>query len=57
MIKTKLSWTVANIEKMYDKKETLSFSHPIQRKSEIWSERQSFTVIYAEDNLCLKRTG
>ena len=34
MNKTKLSWTVANIEKMHDEKKVLSFDHPIQRKSE-----------------------
>ena len=36
MNKTKLSWTVANIDKMSEEKKVLSFEHPIQRKSEQW---------------------
>lgn len=47
MNKTKLSWTISAIEKMHEKKETLSFDHPIQRKSEIWSEQQKSLLIHS----------
>lgn len=47
MNKTKLSWTVANIEKMHDEKKVLSFDHPIQRKSEQWSDIQKSLLIHS----------
>ena len=47
MNKTKLSWTMANIEKMYDEKKVLSFSHPIQRKSEQWDNQQKSLLIHS----------
>lgn len=47
MNKTKLSWTVANIEKMHDEKKVLSFDHPIQRKSEQWSDTQKSLLIHS----------
>lgn len=36
MIKTTLSWTVKNLKSMNDNKNTLDFSHPIQRQSGQW---------------------
>lgn len=47
MNKTKLSWTVANIDKMSEEKKVLSFEHPIQRKSEQWSDRQKSLLIHS----------
>ena len=47
MNKTKLAWTVANIERMYEEKKVLSFEHPIQRKSEQWSDRQKSLLIHS----------
>ena len=47
MNKTKLSWTVTNIEKMHDEKKVLSFDHPIQRKSEQWSDTQKSLLIHS----------
>lgn len=47
MNKTKLSWTVANIEKMNKDKKVLSFDHPIQRKSEIWTNSQKSLLIHS----------
>ncbi len=47
MNRTKLSWTVANIEKMYKDKKVLSFDHPIQRKSEIWTNAQKSLLIHS----------
>lgn len=47
MNKTKLSWTVSNIEKMYEDKKVLSFEHPIQRKSEMWSNIQKSLLLHS----------
>lgn len=47
MTKTKLSWTMANIEKMHDEKKVLSFEHPIQRKSEQWNNQQKSLLIHS----------
>lgn len=47
MNRTKLSWTVANIEKMHKDKKVLSFDHPIQRKSEIWTNSQKSLLIHS----------
>lgn len=47
MNRTKLSWTVANIEKMNKDKKVLSFDHPIQRKSEIWTNAQKSLLIHS----------
>ena len=47
MNKTKLTWTGANIEKMSEEKKVLSFEHPIQRKSEQWSDRQKSLLIHS----------
>ena len=47
MNKTKLSWTVANIEKMHRDKKVLSFDHPIQRKSEMWMNAQKSLLIHS----------
>lgn len=47
MIKTKLSWTVGNIKKMYEEKKTLSFSHPIQRDSGQWTKRQMSLLVHS----------
>lgn len=47
MNKTKLSWTMANIEKMHDEKKILSFEHPIQRKSEQWNNQQKSLLIHS----------
>ena len=47
MNKTKLSWTVSNIEKMHQEKKVLSFEHPIQRKSEQWNNQQKSLLIHS----------
>lgn len=47
MNKTRLTWTVANIEKMHRDKKVLSFDHPIQRKSQIWSNSQKSLLIHS----------
>lgn len=47
MNKTKLSWTMSNIMKMYDEKKVLSFEHPIQRKSEQWNNQQKSLLIHS----------
>lgn len=47
MNKTKLAWTVSNIEKMHEEKKVLSFDHPIQRKSEMWNSRQKSLLIHS----------
>lgn len=47
MNKTKLAWTVSNIEKMHEEKKVLSFDHPIQRKSEMWDSRQKSLLIHS----------
>lgn len=47
MNKTRLSWTVSNIEKMHEEKKVLSFDHPIQRKSEMWNSRQKGLLIHS----------
>lgn len=47
MNRTRLSWTVANIEKMNKDKKVLSFDHPIQRKSEIWTNSQKSLLIHS----------
>lgn len=47
MNKTKLTWTVSNIEKMHEEKKVLSFDHPIQRKSEMWDSRQKSLLIHS----------
>ena len=47
MNRTKLSWTVANIEKMHKDKKVLSFDHPIQRKSGIWTNSQKSLLIHS----------
>ena len=47
MNRTKLSWTIANIEKMNKDKKVLSFDHPIQRKSEIWTNSQKSLLIHS----------
>lgn len=47
MNKTKLTWTVSNIEKMHEEKKVLSFDHPIQRKSEMWNSRQKSLLIHS----------
>lgn len=47
MNKTKLSWTVSNIEKMHQEKKVLSFEHPIQRKSEQWNNNQKSLLIHS----------
>lgn len=47
MNKTKLAWTVANIDKMHEEKKVLSFEHPIQRKSEQWSDKQKSLLLHS----------
>lgn len=47
MNKTKLSWTLSNIEKMYEEKKVLSFDHPIQRQSSQWSAKQQSLLIHS----------
>ena len=47
MNKTKLSWTVSNIEKMHQEKKVLSFEHPIQRKSEQWNNQQKSLLLHS----------
>lgn len=47
MNRTKLTWTVANIEKMHRDKKVLSFDHPIQRKSEMWNNAQKSLLIHS----------
>ena len=47
MNKTKLSWTVKKKKKMHDEKKVLSFDHPIQRKSEQWSDTQKSLLIHS----------
>lgn len=46
MIRTKLSWTIANIEKMNRDRKVLSFDHPIQR-SEVWTNSQKSLLIHS----------
>ena len=38
---------MANIEKMYEEKKVLSFSHPIQRQSEQWSNSQKSLLVHS----------
>lgn len=47
MNKSKLSWSMSNIEKMHDEKKVLSFEHPIQRKSEQWNNQQKSLLIHS----------
>jgi len=47
MNRTKLSWTVGNIEKMFEEKKVLSFEHPIQRPSEQWSDSQKSLLVHS----------
>ena len=47
MIKGKQNWTVRNIKKMYESKQVLSFSHPIQRQSELWNNMQKSLLIHS----------
>ncbi|WP_290451257.1 DUF262 domain-containing protein [Ileibacterium valens] len=47
MIKGKQNWTVSNIKKMYESKQVLSFSHPIQRSSELWDIMQKSLLIHS----------
>lgn len=47
MNRTKLSWTVGNIEKMFEEKKVLSFEHPIQRPSEQWSNSQKSLLVHS----------
>lgn len=47
MNRTKLSWTVSNIEKMCKDKKVLSFDHPIQRKAEQWTNAQKSLLIHS----------
>lgn len=47
MNRTKLSWTIANIEKMNRDRKVLSFDHPIQRKSNIWTNSQKSLLIHS----------
>lgn len=47
MNRTKITWTVANIEKMHRDKKVLSFDHPIQRKSEMWNNAQKSLLIHS----------
>lgn len=47
MIKGKQNWTVNNIRKMYENKQVLSFSHPIQRQSGQWTIMQKSLLIHS----------
>lgn len=47
MIKGKQNWTVSNIKRMYEGKQVLSFSHPIQRQSEQWNIMQKSLLIHS----------
>lgn len=47
MIKGKQNWTVANIKKMYEDKKILSFDHPIQRQSKMWTQEQRSLLIHS----------
>ena len=47
MNKTKLSWTVANIEKMHKDKKVISFDHPIQRRAEMWTNSQKSLLVHS----------
>lgn len=47
MIKTKNTWTIANIMKMFDERKTLSLDHPIQRQSEQWDNQQKSLLIHS----------
>lgn len=47
MIKGKQNWTVSNIKKMYESKQVLSFSNPIQRSSELWDIMQKSLLIHS----------
>lgn len=47
MNRTKLSWTVANIEKMHKDKMVLSFDHPIQRRAEMWTNAQKSLLVHS----------
>lgn len=47
MIKTKISWSVANIEKMFKEKKTLCFDHPIQRQGGQWTILQKSLLLHS----------
>lgn len=47
MIKGKQNWTVANIKKMYEDKKILSFDHPIQRQSKMWTQEQRSLLFHS----------
>lgn len=47
MNRTKLIWTVGNIEKMYRDKAVLFFDQPIWRKVEMWSNAQKSLLIHS----------
>lgn len=47
MQRGKQSWTVKNIQKMYDDKKVLSFSHPIQRAAEQWNQTQKSLLVHS----------
>ena len=47
MNRTKLTWTMANIEKMHKDKNVISFDHPIQRKSEMWTNQQKSLLLHS----------
>ena len=45
MVRTTLNWNVSKIQSLYEKNETLSFSHCIQRASNIWLPEQQSLLI------------
>ena len=47
MQRGKQSWTVQNIQKMYEDKKVLSFSHPIQRAGEQWNQTQKSLLVHS----------
>lgn len=47
MIKTKLNWSMMDIEKMYEEKKILSFEHPMQIKSEQWNKLQKSLLVHS----------
>ncbi len=47
MNRTKLIWTVDNIEKMYRDETVLFFDRPTQRKAEMWSNAQKSLLIHS----------
>lgn len=47
MIKTKLTWTVKQIQQMFQEKKTLAFDHPIQRQGNQWGQEMKSLLVHS----------